>query len=100
MSMSEHLPFDADAFMNQTVDEPMATQLQTVPDGEYTAMIGDFDSTAFKSVTVTNKTSGLAQGRPVRGIPCRIQGDALKVKLGREQVTHRETLWRDLSAGG
>jgi len=98
--MSEHLPFDADAFMNQTVDEPMATQLQTVPDGEYTAMIGDFDSTAFKSVTVTNKTSGLSQDRPVLEIPFIIQDDALKVKLGREQVTHRETFWLDLNADG
>ena len=82
------LPFDPDQFMNQTIDEPMATQLQSVPAGEYTAMIGDFDSTAFKTVKVTNKTTQLSQDRPVLEVPFLIQDDALKVKLGREQARH------------
>jgi len=98
--MADPLPFDPDQFMNQTVDEPMATHLQSVPDGEYTAMVGDFDSTAFKTVTVTNKQSGLSQDRPVLEIPFAIQDDALKAKLGREQVTHRETFWLDIRADG
>jgi hypothetical protein len=94
------IPFDADQFMNQTIDEPMATQLQSVPAGEYTAMIGDFDSSAFKTVTVTNKTTGLSQGRQVLEVPFLIQDDALKAKLGREQVTHRETYWLDIRPDG
>jgi hypothetical protein len=94
------IPFDPDSFMNQTVDEPMATALQGVPEGEYTAMIGDFDSSAFRTVTVTNKTSGLSQDRPVLEVPFVIQDDALKAKLGREQITHRETYWLDLKADG
>ena len=99
MSDTHSLPFDPDAFMTQTIDEPMATQLQSVPEGEYTAMIGDFDSSAFKSITVTNKTTNLTQDRPVLNVPFLIQDDALKAKLGREQVTHRETYWLEHSGG-
>jgi hypothetical protein len=99
--MADHTtPFDADAFMSQTVDAPMSTQLQGVPEGEYTAMIGDFDSTAFRQVTVTNKQTNLSQDRPVLEIPFIIQDDALKAKLGREQITHRETFWLDIGADG
>jgi len=92
--------FDPDSFMSQHVDAPMSTQLQGVPEGEYTAMIGDFDSTAFRQVTVTNKQTGLSQDRPVFEVPFIIQDDALKAKLGREQITHRETFWLDISADG
>lgn len=93
-------PFDADAFMSQTIDAPMSTQLLGVPEGEYTAMIGDFDSTAFRQVAVTNKTTGLTQDRPVLEVPFVINDDALKAKLGREQITHRETFWLDIGADG
>lgn len=85
--------FDADAFMNTQVDEAMATQLQSVPEGEYVAMIGDFDSSAFKTITTKNGP------RAVLEIPFPIQDEALKVKLGREQVTHRETYWLDFVPG-
>lgn len=92
--------FDPDAFMNSNVDAPMATALQSVPEGEYTAMIGDFDSAAFRQVQVTNRTTGLSQERPVLDVPFLIQDDALKAKLQREQVTHKETFWLDLTADG
>lgn len=94
------MPFDPDAFMSQTVDEPMATNLQGVPEGEYTAMVGDFDRTAFRTVTVTSKQTGLTNDRPVLEVPFLINDDALKAKLGREQVTHRETYWLDLGPDG
>ena len=94
------MPFDPDSFMNATVDAPMATSLASVPEGEYTAMIGDFDSTAFRTVTVTNKQSGLSQDRPVLDVPFIIQDAALKAKLQRETVTHKETFWLDLTADG
>ena len=98
--MNDSSTFDPDAFMNATVDAPLATNLQGVPEGEYTAVIGDFDSSAFRSVTVTNKTTGLSQDRPVLEVPFVIQDDALKAKLGREQITHRETFWLDIDANG
>jgi hypothetical protein len=86
--------FDADAFMNDAIDAPMETQMSGVPDGEYVAMIGDFDSSAFKTITTKNGD------RPVLEIPYMIQDDALKAKLGREQVTHRETYWLDFDDNG
>lgn len=86
--------FDVDSFMQTNVDAPMATALQGVPEGEYVAMIGDFDSRAFKTVK-TEKTGD----RPVLEIPFLIQDEALKAKLGREQVTHRETFWLDFIPG-
>ena len=88
------MTFDADAFMNSTIDAPMETQLAGVPDGEYVAMVGDFDSSAFKTITTKNGD------RPVLEIPFLIQDDALKAKLGREQVTHRETYWLDFDDNG
>lgn len=85
--------FDADAFMNTQVDGPMATALQSVPEGEYVSMIGDFDSSAFKTVNTKNGP------RAVLEVPFLIQDDALKAKMGREQVTHRETYWLDFVPG-
>jgi hypothetical protein len=93
-------PFDADAFMNANVDQPLATNLQGLPEGEYTAMVGDFDSSAFRTVMVTNKTTGVLSGRQVLEVPFIIQDAELKAKLGREQITHRETFWLDLSPTG
>jgi hypothetical protein len=100
MSMTDSIPFDANAFMNQTVDEPMATSLQGVPEGEYVAMVGDFDSTAFRTLTITNKQTGLSQDRQILEVPFIIQDDALKARLGREQITHRETYWLDIRPDG
>jgi len=86
--------FDADAFMNDTIDVPMETQLAGIPEGEYVAMVGDFDSSAFKTVTTKNGD------RPVLSIPFMIQDDALKAKLSRESVIHRETYWLDFDDNG
>jgi len=86
--------FDADAFMNTQVDDAMSTALSGVPEGEYVAMVGDFDSSAFKTITTKNGA------RPVLEVPFVIQDEALKAKLGREQVTHRETYWLDFTEDG
>lgn len=92
------ITFDADAFMNNNVDAPMATALQSVPEGEYVALVGDFDSTALKTINYNDKQGHPVQ-RPVLEIPFLIQNDELKAKLGREQVTHRETYWLDFVPG-
>jgi hypothetical protein len=92
--------FDADAFMNSTIDEPMATALSSVPDGEYTAMVGDFDSSAFKTIEYTDQKSQLPVKRQVLEVPFVVDDEALKAKLGREQVVHRETFWLDFTPDG
>lgn len=88
--------FDADAFMQTTVDSPMATQMQTIPDGEYVAMLGDFDSSALKTVN-TQKGE-----RKVLEVPFIIQDDGtLAAKLGpRDQYLHRESFWLDFNTTG
>lgn len=88
------MTFDADAFMNTQVDAPMATQLQGVPEGEYVAMVGDFDSTAFKTVDTKNGQ------RAVLDIPFVIQDEALKQRLNRDTIIHRETYWLDMTPQG
>lgn len=92
--------FDADVFMNTTVDEPMATALASVPDGEYTAMVGDFTSEAFKTINYVDKKTQQPVARQVLEVPFIIDDDSLKAQLGREQVVHRETYWLDFDANG
>ncbi len=91
--------FDADAFMNTNVDAPMATDLAGVPDGEYVAMVGDFDSSAFKTITYNDK-NGEQVSRAILEIPFPIQDDALKAKMGRESISHRESFWLDFDSNG
>jgi hypothetical protein len=94
---SSETPFDVDAFMNTTYDEPMATTMSNMPDGEYTAMIGDFDSSALKTIVTRNG------GRQVLEIPFILRDDdgGLAAKLGaREQYVHRETYWLDFTENG
>jgi len=99
MDTNTNSSFDADVFMNTTVDEPMATALSSVPDGEYVAMIGDFDSSAFKTINYKDK-DGNPVSRQVLELPFLIDDAALKAQLGREQVSHRETYWLDFTADG
>ena len=91
--------FDADAFMNTQVDAPMATALSGVPEGEYVSMIGDFDSSAFKTINYTGKDGGQVT-RQVLEIPFVIDDATLKAQLGREQIVHRESFWLDFDANG
>lgn len=93
---SDASPFDADAFMNTTYDQAMDTQMSNMPDGEYTAMIGDFNSSALKTINTKNGA------RQVLEIPFVLTDDgSLSSKLGpREQYVHRETYWLDFDANG
>lgn len=94
MTDENTMTFDADAFMNTQIDSAMETSLSGVPEGEYVAMVGEFDSSAFRTVNTKNGP------RPVLDVPFLIQDDALKAKLGREQVTHKETYWLDFNENG
>lgn len=90
-------PFDADSFMTTTFDDAMATTMTAIPDGEYTAIIGDFTSEALKTVT-TGKGE-----RKVLEVPfvLRDEDGNLAAKLGtREQYVHRESYWLDFNANG
>lgn len=91
--------FDPDAFMNANVDAPMSTQMLLTPEGEYSAMVDDFDSSALRTVTFTDK-NGAQQERKVLSIPYVLNDPALQAKLGRDRVVHREDYWLDFDANG
>lgn len=55
-------PFDADSFMNQTVDGELDTVISQPPEGDYRAMIGEFTSeNGFR--TFISQKEGKNQGR-------------------------------------
>jgi hypothetical protein len=87
--------FDADSFMNSNVDAPMQTQMAKVPEGEYQAMIDNFDNaTAIRTVQV----KGI--DRKILEIPFVIQDVNLQAKLKRDRVVHRESFWLDFDENG
>ena len=48
--MNTRLPFDPDAFMSTTIDQPLETERKLVPEGEYlNLMVDDFTSDAFET---------------------------------------------------
>lgn len=78
------MPFDANNFMQQTVDAPMDTTIQQCPEGEFTAMIDDIDpEKAFRSGTSEKSGKDWASFVP----KFVIQDPAVAAALGREKVT-------------
>lgn len=83
--------FDADSFMQSTVDQPLETEFKLVPEGEYDAMIGDFTSEALTQIDFEYKR-GEKQGQPGTMLkfdcPFTISNDPrVKEQLGRDSAT-------------
>lgn len=82
--------FDAGAFMQATIDQPMETDYQLVPEGTYQAMVGDFDESAISRIPFTYK-KGPNAGQPGSMVkfncPFAIQDPAVLASMGRENVT-------------
>lgn len=83
------MDFDPDAFMNQTVDQPLSIERTLVPEGEYKARIGDFTSEAFETFNFTYKR-GPAAGQEGSmhkfNCPIVIDDDGLRAKLQMDNV--------------
>lgn len=47
--------FDPDQFMSMTVDQPLEVERTLVPEGEFDAMVDDFDSSIFETFNFTYK---------------------------------------------
>lgn len=77
-------PFDADAFMGSTVDAPLDTVVQQVPEGDYRAMIDDFEND--KAFRTFESTKEPGKEFTVFTPPFVIQDDAVKAELGRDKV--------------
>ena len=97
------MTFDPESFMQTTVDQPMATEFEICPAGEYQAMVDDFDSKAFSQIDFTYKQGDRA-GQPGTmtkfNCPFIINDDAVKAALGREKVVCDMQMIVDIGADG
>lgn len=84
------MPFDANAFMASSMDQPLETEFLLCPPGEYQMTIDDFTHEAFETFDFTYK-SGPRAGQPgtmtkVR-LPFVIHDDKVKAEMQRDKVT-------------
>lgn len=92
------MPFDPDVFMKQTVDAQLDTVIQQCPEGEYKAMIDDFDASAFRTFP-DKKNPG--REYTVFGPPFVIQDNAVAATLGRDKVVvFHKGMFIDIDATG
>lgn len=97
------MSFDADTFLTQTIDAPLSEFVEPIPEGDYPAMIDDFDSSAVEQVEFTYK-KGPNAGSPGTmtklTINWVIQDEALKARLDRDKVTARQQIILDIADNG
>ena len=82
--------FDAETFMQQTVDAPLETEYLLCPEGEYQAIIGDFTFEALEQIDFIYKKgqrAGMPGSMTKFNIPFSIQDDKVKLELGRDTVS-------------
>lgn len=95
--------FDPDTFMQQTVDQPLETEFKLCPVGEYSAMIYDFDSSAFEKYDFEYQKGNRA-GQPGTmtkfSCPFVINDEAAKAAIGRDQVIVTKQIILDIDDNG
>lgn len=91
--------FDPNEFMQQNVDTPadgLQTEMKLCPEGEYKAMIDDFDGTAFERFEFTYKKgpqAGMPGSMTKLNLPFKISDDQrLLEALGRTETTIRKAI--------
>jgi hypothetical protein len=90
--------FDVDAFLTQTVDQPLSTVFSPVPEGEYQAMIDDFD--AKKAIEIrrwTDKSTGEPRTALQLSLPFIIQDATLAAQLERDRIAVFARTFLDLT---
>jgi len=88
------MAFDADKFLNQTVNAPMSTSTVPVPEGEYKAIIDDGDKAiSFREGGTDRNGNDLS---PQCVVLFSILDDALKAKLNRDKVLVPHNIWLDV----
>src|SRR5262245_14345776 len=94
------MTFDPDTFMQQTIDHPLETSLQLVPEAEYQMMFDDFDRSAFGTAEWKNKNSGEDRSAVTLDLPCVILDENVKTALGRSKLTVPYRMFLDLTSEG
>lgn len=82
-------PFDADAFMNATIDAPLDFERTLVPEAEYRLMVDDFDSSIFESIEFTYKrgpNAGSAGTMQKGNFPIIVDDDKVRALLQTDKV--------------
>lgn len=95
--------FDPDTFMNQTVDQPLQDEYILCPEGEYPALIDDFDRSAFRTNEFTYKqgpNAGLPGSMTTFNIPWIIQDERAKQALNRDKVVVYQPIILDFDENG
>lgn len=103
-AMALRMPFDPDAFMSATVDQPLEIERTLVPEGEFRMMVDDFDSTAFETFSFTYKRGPNAGSEgSMTKFSCPIVVDDDKVRqllqMDKPRVFHTCTLDFDETTG-
>lgn len=94
--------FDPDAFMSQTIDQPLETERTIVPAGEYKATIDDFTRDAFQTITFVYKKGPRAgeEGSFTKfNVPFVIDDDKVKAELGMDKVVCFQSITLDFEPG-
>ena len=93
------MSFDPNAFM-QAVADPMPTQQEVVPEGEYPFMIdSDPKGIAVKNLKGVGKESGKPYDFHQMEISCILADEAVKAKLNRNRVVVRYRINLDIDDG-
>lgn len=91
------MTFNAEAFLNQTIEEPMSTKSLVVPEGEYRAIVDDGDN------AIQFKEFAGKDGKPP-SFQCvvlfQILDDSVKAFMKREKVTAPMNIWLDMKEDG
>lgn len=98
------MTFDPDAFMQMTVDQPLEIERTLVPEGEFDAMVDDFDSSIFETFQFTYKRGPNAgqEGSMHKGtFPIVINDDKVRAALqtDKARVFYQCTLDYDETTG-
>lgn len=98
--------FDPNEFMQQTVDTPtegLQTEMKLCPEGEFRAMIDNFDAQAFERFEFTYQKgpqAGMPGSMTKLNLPFKISDDPrIQEALGRAETTVRKSINLDFKEG-
>lgn len=96
------MPFNAQEFLNKTVDAPMATSIKPCPEGEWKAMISTKIPVLewFSEAEWKDKKSGRTMTQPTVKIPVEIIDERARELLPRETILVYYDAFMDVLANG
>lgn len=88
--------FDLDTFVQSTTDEPLATRMIPVPEGEYLLAVASHD----KWCEVRSITEGKMAGRVIADLQFEVLDESVKQALSMDTVRVRKSYFLDLTPDG